>query len=239
MPDEQTPIGPWRRDVRSTRKYPACDDGGWPNATDSGVLSAEEALERRRAVVLAGHRGDRETCRAHLDDPDPGVRQTALTATARAQALQAGDLRRGLVDADPGVRRRTAQLIADSSASPPAADVSLLGLLADADDTVIEVAAWASGERQPTEPGAVAKLSEIARDHPDALCREAAVAALGAIGDPEGLAAILAGTSDKAAVRRRAVIALAPFDGPEVTAALEKATEDRDWQVRQSAEDLL
>jgi uncharacterized membrane protein len=40
-------------------------------------------------------------------------------------------------------------------------------------------------------------------------------------------------------VRRRAVIALAPFDGPEVDDALERARTDRDWQVRQAAEDLL
>nr|MBA3654191.1 HEAT repeat domain-containing protein [Actinomycetota bacterium] len=71
------------------------------------------------------------------------------------------------------------------------------------------------------------------------LCREAAVAALGAIGDPAGLSAILAATTDKPAVRRRAVLALAPFAGPDVDAALERALEDRDWQVRQAAEDLL
>jgi hypothetical protein len=34
------------------------------------------------------------------------------------------------------------------------------------------------------------------------------------------------------------VIALAPFAGPEVDAALARALEDRDWQVRQAAEDL-
>ena len=39
-------------------------------------------------------------------------------------------------------------------------------------------------------------------------------------------------------MRRRAVLALAPFDGPEVEAALERAGQDRDWQVRQAAEDL-
>ena len=50
---------------------------------------------------------------------------------------------------------------------------------------------------------------------------------------------ILEGCNDKPAVRRRAILALAPFDGPEVTAALEKALLDRDWQVRQAAEDLL
>jgi hypothetical protein len=35
------------------------------------------------------------------------------------------------------------------------------------------------------------------------------------------------------------VLALAPFEGPEVDAALERARTDRDWQVRQAAEDLL
>jgi HEAT repeat protein len=64
------------------------------------------------------------------------------------------------------------------------------------------------------------------------------VAALGSIGDATGLPAILAATQDKPAVRRRAVLALAPFDGPEVDAALARARTDRDWQVRQAAEDL-
>ena len=50
--------------------------------------------------------------------------------------------------------------------------------------------------------------------------------------------AIIAATSDKPAVRRRAVLALAPFEGPEVEAAIERALTDRDWQVRQAAEDL-
>ena len=67
---------------------------------------------------------------------------------------------------------------------------------------------------------------------------ESCIAALGAIGDPRGLPAVLAGCRDKPAVRRRAVLALAPFDGPEVEAALAAALEDRDWQVRQAAEDV-
>ena len=69
--------------------------------------------------------------------------------------------------------------------------------------------------------------------------REAAVAALGALGDPEGLPAVLAACSDKPAIRRRAVLALAAFDGPEVDAALHAAQTDKDWQTRQAAEDLL
>ena len=72
----------------------------------------------------------------------------------------------------------------------------------------------------------------------DALVREAAVASLGAIGDQRAVATIIAACSDKPAVRRRAVLALAPFEGDDVEAAIDGALEDRDWQVRQAAEDL-
>ncbi|MDP8936872.1 MAG: HEAT repeat domain-containing protein, partial [Actinomycetota bacterium] len=112
-------------------------------------------------------------------------------------------------------------------------------LLGDADPTVAETAAWALGEREEADPAVVDALAAMATDHADALCREAAVAALGAIGQERGLPAILAATGDRATVRRRAVIALAPFIGPEVDAALARARADRDWQVRQAAEDLL
>ena len=72
----------------------------------------------------------------------------------------------------------------------------------------------------------------------DPLVREAAVAALGSLGDERGLDAILHACADRATVRRRAVLALAPFDTPAVRVALAAARHDRDWQVRQSAEDL-
>lgn len=191
--------------------------------------------QRRRAVALAGHEGDEGVARRALTDVDGGVRATALGALERLGALQAADLAVALVDADPTVQRRACEAAA---AFPGDAPPSLLPVLAAPDATVVEVAAWASGERQPPEPGVVTRLAALATDHEDALVREAAVAALGAIGDEAGLPAILAATTDKATVRRRAVIALAPFEGPEVDAALERARQDRDWQVRQAAEDL-
>ena len=156
----------------------------------------------------------------------------AVVAQVRAQ-LRAQHV--GLVR---GVRRRALELVAALRGDGPAASIAIVPLLDDPDPTVVEVAAWAAGERDPAEPGAVARLAELAVEADDALVREAAVAALGSLGDPAGLPAILAGTKDKATVRRRAVIALAPFDGPEVDAALDAAQTDRDWQVRQAAEDL-
>jgi HEAT repeat protein len=194
-----------------------------------------DEVARRRDVAVAGHRGDAALARAHLADPAPGVRSTALGALARARALTSADLATGLADAEPEVRSRAAELCAAVPGDEPPA---LSGTLRDAEAAVVEAAAWASGEREPPEPGVVPLLAEVATDHEDPLCREAAVAALGAIGDPGGLAAILEATTDRPAVRRRAVLALAPFDGPEVDTALARALEDRDWQVRQAAEDV-
>jgi HEAT repeat protein len=201
--------------------------------TTQSDLPGGNPLDRRRRAAIAGHDGDTATARALLTDPVASVRATALGALSRSGAVTDDEIRRCLGDDDPAVRRRAV------ACAIPRAAVSLLPLLADPDPTVVEQAAWACGERTPPEQGAVAVLAGIATSHDDALCREAAVAALGAIGDPEGLAAILAATGDKATVRRRAVIALAPFDGEAVDAALRRAAEDRDWQVRQAAEDQL
>jgi HEAT repeat protein len=174
---------------------------------------------------------------AALDDPEPAVRATALGALRRLDRLDSAQLQRALTDQSPIVRRRAAELAAGDRA------VSLLAALDDQDPTVVEMAAFACGEQgrldDPEGAAVVARLVGLAADHADALVREAAVAALGAIGDPAGLPAILAATGDKPAVRRRAVIALAPFDGPEVDEALARAATDRDWQVRQAAEDQL
>jgi HEAT repeat protein len=192
-----------------------------------------DLAKRRRVVALAGHRGDTATARAHLDDPEPSIRSLALGATDRCGALTGDDLRTAQHDASPLVRRRAAELAAHRD------EVSLLPLLRDEDPQVVETAAWACGERVPPEPGAVEALAAVASGADDSMAREAAVAALGAIGDPAGLPAVLHGCADRPNVRRRAVLALAPFDGPEVLAALERARTDRDWQVRQAAEDLL
>jgi HEAT repeat protein len=199
---------------------------------------ADETAARRRAVALAGHRGDEGVARAGLDDDLAIVRATALGALARLGTLTKADLERAAVDDDSVVRCRVAEL-SPRAAEPSDANSLLHGLLDDNDETVVEVAAWACGEVEGSTPEIVGLLSTIATTHDDALVREAAVAALGAIGDDEGLPAILSATSDKPAIRRRAVLALAPFDGPEVDAALKRALQDRDWQVRQAAQDLL
>jgi HEAT repeat protein len=185
-----------------------------------------------RAAVIAGHRADEPAARRAIGDADPTTREFGYAALHRMECLTDSDLAAAIIDPAPAVRRRAALI----AAQVPSAD--LAPLLLDTDSTVVEAAAWAAGEHAAATDHIVEQLVHLGTASTDALVREAAVAALGAIGDERGLPAILAGCRDKPAIRRRAVLALAPFDGPEVEAALAAALTDHDWQVRQSAEDV-
>ncbi|MEM7272199.1 MAG: HEAT repeat domain-containing protein [Actinomycetota bacterium] len=186
---------------------------------------------------MAGHTGDVPTVVDALTHDAPEVRVIALGAAARLDILDHDRLAAGLADPDLDVRYRAVELAARVPAGTALAD-RLIDALDD--PGLREVAAFALGElvlTGTTETRAIAALGHQAGTDEDALARESAVAALGALG--AGLEYILAATEDVAAVRRRAVLALAPFDGAEVDAALTRALNDRDWQVRQAAEDLL
>ena len=191
------------------------------------------AMARRRRAARAGFVGDVDTAQRALADPDADVRSAALRSLDRLDALADETLRTALADPDSAVRITALELAAPRPT--PAVDE----LLGDPDPRVVEQAAWACGERDadPTPP--IARLSTLAVEHDDPLVREAAVAALGALGDDDGLPAVLAATNDKPAVRRRAVLSLAAFDGPEVDAAWARARNDRDRQVRDAVDELL
>lgn len=174
---------------------------------------------------------------AGLNHEAPEVRVVALGAANRMGALDRDRLTAGLGDEDPDVRYRAVELVARVPFG-----VELVGaVLAALDDPALrEVAAFVLGELPldgAERSEVVAALGAQATGDDDALARESAVAALGAL--EAGLEYVLRATEDVATVRRRAVLALAPFAGPEVDAALERALTDRDWQVRQAAEDLL
>ena len=139
-------------------------------------------------------------------------------------------------DADPIVRMAACEAALHLTAADA---VGVLGPLLDEDHPpVVEASAFAAGELGPAAESLLSRLVQLTR-HGDTIVRETAVAALGAIGDPAALPAILAATKDRATVRRRAIIALAPFEGTAVDEALRAALHDRDWQVRQAAEDQI
>ena len=192
-----------------------------------------EIAELRRAIVIAGHTGDSQLIQQSLSHEHGSIREAALGALARIDQLNNEVLQTFASDTDSRVRIRVAELAATSHT------FDLVPLLNDKESQVIEMAAWACGEHESARDEIMNELIRLVVHHDDALVREAAVAALGAIGDESGLPAILSACQDKPAIRRRAVLALAPFDSPEVEKALKVALEDRDWQVRQAAEDLL
>jgi len=195
-----------------------------------------DATERAAALV-----GGDTTVLAHAarHDPDPRVRAVALAETVRRgpRATAREVWRDAARDTDAKVRLRAAQCAPRLGRSATSAE--LTALLDDADPLVAEAAAFAAGEHPRPGTRLLAAVTVAATGHPDALVREAAVAALGSIGDPASLPAVLAACDDKPAVRRRAVIALAAFEGDAVERRLAAALHDRDWQVRQAAEDLL
>ncbi len=174
-----------------------------------------------------------------LADPDPGVQVAALSALARLGQATAGDIEAALARGTPPLRRRAVEvaLTVRGTGSRSSLPRAVTAALDDPDPLVVVAAAWFVAERQVH--AAVPALATTATGHADARCREAAVAALGALGDAAGLPAVLQALHDSPTVRRRATVALAGFDDPRVTPALRAATEDRDWQVRQAAGELL
>jgi HEAT repeat protein len=209
---------------------------------DHGADPHESGRRRRRAVV-AGHDGDGDAARRLAADSEPTVRAAALGALARLGALDDGFLARGLADPDPMVRRRACGLAGRRARAggPSAAVVALLTeATGDTDASVVEMASWALGEwGGDCSAAAVAALCRVAGGHGSPVCREAAVAALGAVGAPDSLPVVLAALDDTVNIRRRAAIALAAFAHPLADAGLRRCLDDRDWQVRQAAEELL
>lgn len=184
-------------------------------------------------VTLASHGRNVPALESAFESDDPQIRVIALSGLHKCGALTPRHVALALTDPERVVRHRLAAIGAHDSR------VNLLHLLADGDYAVAETAAWALGEREGVTDTEMQALIASATGHPEPLVRESCVAALGSLGDERGLPAILHACGDKPAVRRRAVISLAPFDSPESTAALRNALTDRDWQVRQAAEDLL
>ena len=191
------------------------------------------------ALLRAGFRDDddaRALIRTHLGARDPRLRVLALRGGLRQSLLDEEDWLRALADPDLDVRREALDLVAQAPVADQRIFDAMLERLHDADALVVDGAIFALGEHLYVE--AVVPLAQIARDHEDARCRESAVAALGALGDDRGRAAVLNALDDRAPVRRRAIVALTNFVGPDIDAALERAAQDRDWQVRAAVSQL-
>tara|TARA_Y100000739_G_scaffold205635_1_gene192994 strand:- start:994 stop:1614 length:621 start_codon:yes stop_codon:yes gene_type:complete len=198
---------------------------------DEGSEDANVTRIRQRIIELSLN-GEFQLVTEYLEHPEPDVRATALRVLDNEGKLEKGIVERSLSDSAFKVRNALAYLISTNR------DIPAMKFLLDEDAEIVEVACWGIGERGDASAEVLDVLQSITESHSDSLCRESAVAALGALGNRDALGSILKAVEDIATVRRRAVLALAPFDGPEVELAIAKALEDRDWQVRQAAEDI-
>jgi HEAT repeat protein len=189
-------------------------------------------------VIAAGFTGDLLGVEREADHEDAQVRIAVLNAKSRLSALTVSEVLRGLNDHDARVRRRALELSSTVTGRGVKTTLidGLINALSDEDPLVVDGACWAIGERQAAQ--ALEPLCDLARNHSDPRCREAAVAALGAIGDEAGLATIILCLDDKPNIRRRVVVALASFEGEAVDQALDRCRVDHDWQVRQAVEML-
>ncbi len=187
--------------------------------------------------MVAGYIADPEGIVAGARESEhPELRMRSISSAARLGRRSVADRVAALNDEAAIVRRRACELEARAPRPSTRVARALIERLADEDDLVVVVACDALGELRLRS--AVGSLSTVAADRDDPRCREAAIAAIGAIGDPAGLDAVLRGLDDKPAIRRRSVVALAAFEGPRVEAGIDAALADRDWQVRSAAEAL-
>lgn len=190
-----------------------------------------KANSDRLRVILASYQDNSSLAKSALLNDEPSVRASALLAIKELGQLDDTTLSAALKDTSNEVRRRASEIASEFR------NVSLAEILSDPDPYVVEMALWAEGERESADN--IEKIMELAKGHKESFVRESAVAALGAIGDGVAIETILGAMKDRPNVRRRAVVAMAAFEGERITHALKDALSDRDWQVRQIAEDLL
>jgi len=209
-----------------------------------GDPPSKEVAERRRQAILARYENselEESEITGFLNDTAAVVREAALATVVKLNLDAEKHIVNAFNDDDHGVRKRAIELVIDLSDNQDYIS-KILVLLDDSSTFVVETVCWVIGEignNYENVAEVVSKVSQIALNHDDSLCREAAVACLGSLGHIDGLATLLRVLDDKPNVRRRATLALAPFEGPEVEEALKRKLKDRDLQTRQAAEDLL
>jgi len=183
---------------------------------------------------------DRDDLVGLIDSPeiflaheDPALRRMAITALGADSCNEMFDT--------------VVTLLGDESGSVRAAAAERLGACGE---RALEHLAEAAGDPQPkvreavataygelSDPSAINWLIDVGNEDTDHTVREAAVAALGAIGSDAAIDPLLAFIAEgPPQVRRRAIAAITVFDDPRVEPAIRRAAFDRNPGVREAAE---
>ena len=170
---------------------------------------------------------------AFLDDEDPILRRMAITALGAAAANSLFDtLVLILNDEEAAIRAAAAEKLGVCGRR---ALEYLANAQSDDAPEVREAVATAYGEI--SDASAIPWLVEIGNDDKDRTVREAAVAALGAVGNDQAIEPLLEFIAKgPPQVRRRAIAAITVFDDPRIESAIQRAAFDRNPGVREAAE---
>lgn len=200
--------------------------------TSNLVPLSKNEIEILKQTVLAGYSGDSDLIQSSYSHACGRIRAAAINAGVKTGQFEAETLNQAL--SDPSIEVR----LAAARAAIKTPDIDLLAHLVNEKELIVaEAIIFALGERK--DVAAHSELCRISISHKDALCREAAVAALANLEMVESLETLILAASDKAQVRRRVAIALAYFDDPRATECLTMLSKDRDWQTRKIAQELL
>ncbi len=193
----------------------------------------DDELTAVSICVEAFHTGDCTKARNYVNHKNPRVRAFAIDALAQCGEITAEDIKREIDSGE--LESSLASIRAGKTVGYTFDEYVSRG---DLHPLIREAIIFEIGEAKQDRHIETLHLLATADDDP--LIREAAVVAIGNIGDPSSLPVILAATKDKTNIRRRAAVALSQYEEDEALDRLRKlAVDDRDWQTRQIAQTII
>ncbi len=219
---------------------------------------AEDLVSSRRKVGILGHIGSTSDLEFYLSSNSEGVQLSLISGLARHNKLTLNLAKQFFEVPRSKVKIRTLENLKnicdiDLSKNNQILNCLIAKSLQDADPLVNVYGLIALSdlvEQEYSTSGGCIQFADFVKvvcdlvdNASDYRVREAGVATLGVFGltgEYSGLDTVIShAANDKPKVRRRAVLALATYTGSNVEKALIMAAQDKDWQTRQAAEDLL
>ena len=128
----------------------------------------------RQRIIESSLNGNIQLVTEYLEHPYPDIRATALRVLNNEGKLEKETLADALLDSAFKVRSALAYLVSTNL------EIPAMKFLLDEDAEIVEIACWGVGERGEASSEVLEVLQSITESHSDSLCRESAVAALGA-----------------------------------------------------------
>ncbi len=207
------------------------------------LLAGGDATQRSQAAIQLGelrHSAAEEPLRLALLDPSPAVRREACNALGRAKSPSAAFAVAGCFH-DANLAVQISALKAAGRLNNPAVLPAVLKCATSSSEAVATAAVRSAGILASNTSNATLQAQSVkqltaAAGSPSISVRSAAIAALGRIASPAGLAAICKAAADREPlVRFQAAGALKRYTNPQAKQALETLRKDPNSAVRTAA----